>query len=366
MKTDLLVQINKAFLFTVIWLLLFLCPAAIAQVLIDNTDSNFSTVGYWNTSSTVEGYYGTDYRIASAGTGSKTATWHYTVTQAGQYDIYAQWCGWDGRAPDAPFTIYNNGVALTTVIVDQRGTGGVFNYLATCTLATGSLDITVTDDASAKVVADAVMIDPVPMTDPVELYVGFGDSITRGTADDISSDGTGYEPILASLLSIEYGYSIIVANEGVSGNTSLDGLNRIQAVLDNYPSAQYIIVQFGTNDAFTPVESGLGLTSGDDGYEGSFKDNIQQIITAILDAGKTPLLAKVPIAFSPYTYLNVSLIEYNAVLDELKEIAGNNIFITPPNFYAFFSNNPGYIYDGLHPDGLGYQSMAAIWFNSLK
>ena len=52
----------------------------------------------------------------------------------------------------------------------------------------------------------------------------------------------------------------------------------------------------------------------------------------------------------------------------------NNITITPPDFYNYFKHidpgtgNPRYedqYADNLHPKGVGYQSMAGLWFDAL-
>ena len=199
-----------------------------------------------------------------------------------------------------------------------------------------------------------------------DIYVGFGDSITAGSHDDIDSDGKGYEPILATLLSDEIGYPNFVENEGVSGNLSIDGVNRIASVLSAHPSALYYLILFGTNDAMElpAIPSGLGLHSGNPNYSGTFKENMQTIITMIKTAGKIPYLAKIPIAFAPYTSLNTFIQEYNQVVDEL--VSENSIGVIPPDFYSFFSNNPGQISsDGLHPNGIGYQSMAQLWSDAL-
>jgi len=194
-------------------------------------------------------------------------------------------------------------------------------------------------------------------------YVAVGDSITRGSQDDIGSDGIGYEPVLKNLLDSETGYSHTVINEGISGDDSSDGLDFLPAILNAHPEATYFLVQFGTNDAWTPRPSGLDLQPGDDGYAGSFKDNIQQIITAIKNAGKIPYLAEVPIAFDPYTALNPYLQLYNLVIHQLR--TENSISVVPPPFYCFFESNPDQIADGLHPNGVGYQSMAILWRDSL-
>jgi lysophospholipase L1-like esterase len=206
-------------------------------------------------------------------------------------------------------------------------------------------------------------IDSFPTGD---YYVAVGDSITRGVShDDIPSDGIGYEPVLKYRLDLEKEYPHIVVNEGMSGYTSADGAVQIATTLSGHPLARYYLVMYGTNDAdiLELVPSGLGLGPGDAGYSGSYKDNMQRIISAILAAGKTPYLAKVPYADNPQ-FNNTFLENYNDVVDEL--IFDNDILVIPPDFYAHFQRNPsGLSFDGFHPNGVGYQSMADLWFTAL-
>jgi lysophospholipase L1-like esterase len=121
---------------------------------------------------------------------------------------------------------------------------------------------------------------------------------------------------------------------------------------------------YGTNDARLPgvVPSGKGLSPGDPGYRGSYKENLQLIISAIRSAGKIPYLAKVP--YATYSSIDISSIrEYNVVVDEL--VAANNIAVPPPDFFSYFQKNPDEIPDGLHPNKIGYESMANLWFIAL-
>jgi lysophospholipase L1-like esterase len=139
-----------------------------------------------------------------------------------------------------------------------------------------------------------------------------------------------------------------------------------------------------------PVPSGLGLHEGEAGYAGSYKDNMQQIIDEILGAGMEPLLAKVPIALGPCgnpndcgryddpiedAERNNLIEEYNQVVDEL--VSANGISVTPPDFYNYFleddpdTGEPRYetqynVNDNYHPNGIGYQSMADLWFSALS
>jgi lysophospholipase L1-like esterase len=222
-------------------------------------------------------------------------------------------------------------------------------------------------------------------------YVGMGDSITWGAGDDTSSDNTsldgrdgprGYQPVLNDLLTGRRKFPHRIANEGIGGNHAKDGKDTIHALLGKHPDALAFLVLYGTNDSHrTPyrVPSGLGLLPTDPGYDASYKDNMQQIINAIKGAGKGVFLAKVPVtlgeASTGYQFpdpqsasRNKLIREYNEVVDEL--VDANGIIIPPPDFYAYFTGvNPAtgnYRYqeeyfDNLHPNGLGYRSMAKLW-----
>ena len=207
-----------------------------------------------------------------------------------------------------------------------------------------------------------------------EYYVGFGDSITNGSHDTIPSDNIsadtrnatrGFTPLLSNLLTTSRGHPVLVANEGVSGNTAADGLARIQAILQKHPQSQYFLVMFGTNDAYQGVPSGLGLSPGNAGYVNSFKDRMQQIINAIVAAGKQPILARAPVWLPINGTQDQRQQQYNQVVLEL--VAANAISVTPPDFYAYFAaTHPTEYDDHIHPNGVGYQSMADIWDQALS
>jgi lysophospholipase L1-like esterase len=197
---------------------------------------------------------------------------------------------------------------------------------------------------------------------PAEYYVAVGDSITFGynddfPGDDISLDGRnsggGYEPILNNLLTAANGVPHTVVNVGVNGATSANGAAQISTTLSNHPAAKYYLVMYGTNDA----RQSPAVPSG------SYKANMQAIISAILAAGKTPYLAKVPYSSAPGIDI-LSIQNYNLVVDEL--VFDNEILVIPPDFYTYFQSNPGKLgSDGIHPNGTGYQSMADLWFTAL-
>jgi lysophospholipase L1-like esterase len=235
-------------------------------------------------------------------------------------------------------------------------------------------------------VIDAFVIDsagaPVPgaATHDQAIQVGIGDydaamgdSITTGVRDDVPSDdnsqdgrntGGGYTPILNDLLTGATGRPHTVVDEGVPGAISADGLSLIPTLLQKHPNAQRFLIMYGTNDTGIPVPSGLGLQPGNPGYPGSFKDNMQRIIDAIKGAEKVAILAKAPVALPLNGQRDTIVQQYNLVIDEL--VTANNIPVTPPDFHAYFATHYTTEYgDELHPNGIGYQSMANLWFQAL-
>jgi lysophospholipase L1-like esterase len=121
---------------------------------------------------------------------------------------------------------------------------------------------------------------------------------------------------------------------------------------------------YGTNDR---EPSGVGLNPTDVDYPGTYKDNMQRIITEIQSAGKVVALAKLPVVLNGQgidPQRDVGIQEYNQVIDEL--VAANNITLTPPNLYSYFASHYSTEFaDWVHPNGLGYQSMAQLWFQAL-
>ena len=80
------------------------------------------------------------------------------------------------------------------------------------------------------------------------MIVAFGDSLTAGVA------GRSYPDDLQDLLD-QHGLRYRVDNQGVSGDTSTDGLARIDNVIADHPAL--VLVEFGGNDGLrgTPVSA---------------------------------------------------------------------------------------------------------------
>ncbi len=218
-----------------------------------------------------------------------------------------------------------------------------------------------------------------------DYYVAIGDSITFGVGDDIAgdnasadgrNDGGGFTPILNDLLTTQRVRPHTVENEGVPGDTSAGGLLALPSVLTQHPEAQRYLVKYGMNDAkpFLPVPSGLGLTACDAGYPGTFKDNMLRMVNLIQASGRALIIAKINVALAdgagatelypdPDQGARSLLIkDFNLVIDELADNPVNGLTVAGPDFYTYFLANYGAEYsDPIHPNGLGYQSMASLW-----
>jgi lysophospholipase L1-like esterase len=215
-----------------------------------------------------------------------------------------------------------------------------------------------------------------------------GDSITWGLLDDIMLDnistdgrntGTGYAIGLNDYLSAgNPGKPVSVINDGISGEKTAEGVARLASVLARTPSAQAYLVGFGTNDSggSLPLLSGFGKNPGNSGYDGSYKDYMQQIIDAITlpppeGAGKLVFFAKIPPYLSS-SIRNNRIYEFNQVIDELVTQLKNQYplrykMFTSPDFHSYFTLNPDEMHaDQIHPNGSGYQSMARLWCEALN
>lgn len=99
--------------------------------------------------------------------------------------------------------------------------------------------------------AAAPAAQPAPAADARPVIVAFGDSLTAGYGTD---SGNSYPDFLEKDLNAK-GFPYHVVNAGISGNTTKDGVDRLDDVLALKPALA--IVAFGGNDGLRglPIES---------------------------------------------------------------------------------------------------------------
>ncbi|MCR9296202.1 MAG: S8 family serine peptidase [bacterium] len=85
--------------------------------IIDNGEPGFQSSGEW-THWQLEGFRG-DMHYSTSGVGNDTASWTFAVTP-GDYSVAASWTTLANRATNAPFSIYDGGTLLNTVLINQE------------------------------------------------------------------------------------------------------------------------------------------------------------------------------------------------------------------------------------------------------
>lgn len=110
------------------------------------------------------------------------------------------------------------------------------------------------------------------------VYLAFGDSITEGTGET-DPDETGYPTRLQTLLRQAGIQNARVENHGVGGETTLEGLGRINSVLSD--GGDYILIMEGTNDIRQQISTGSTLF------------NLERMVERAQDAQVVPVWASV-------------------------------------------------------------------------
>jgi acyl-CoA thioesterase-1 len=167
------------------------------------------------------------------------------------------------------------------------------------------------------------------------VLVAFGDSLTAGFG---AEPGKSYPDYLQRAIDNK-GYRWRVVNEGVSGNTTTDGLARLPEVLAQKP--EIVILELGANDGLR----GLPITTT--------KANLEQMIQQLQTAGARVVLAgmTLPPNYGP---------DYIRPFENLyKELASKYKVTLIPFLLAGVGGNAALMQqDGLHPTAAGNRRVA--------
>lgn len=166
---------------------------------------------------------------------------------------------------------------------------------------------------------------PLPKTATVAIL---GDSLSYGTGADKGQD-------YPSLLAANTGWNII--NAGVPGDTSADGLERLQYLLDNH-EIDLLIVELGGNDFLRRVP------------EAETMNNLKSILTEIKANNIQPLLVAIP-EFSPFGAAVGSLSDHKLYEQLAKE---TNTPLIKDIFSDVLGKN-ALKADPIHPNAEGYR-----------
>ncbi len=81
---------------------------------------------------------------------------------------------------------------------------------------------------------------------------------------------------------------LCIANGGIAGDVSQNGLGQVREYLGLFPNARYFVVGYGTND--------LGMWPEVERTSPMIIENLNQMVRAIRDGGRQPILLNVPYA----------------------------------------------------------------------
>ncbi len=120
--------------------------------------------GNWTRSTNVAGFFGDDYQVHAATTGTAWARWTPRLPSSGYYKVYMRWTAASDRSSGSTVTIRTPSGAYNRYI-NQRINGsawvslGQYYFASGYSPASGSITLSATG-ANGYVVADAVMFTP--------------------------------------------------------------------------------------------------------------------------------------------------------------------------------------------------------------
>lgn len=155
-------------------------------------------------------------------------------------------------------------------------------------------------------------------------WIAYGDSLTAGYG---AAEGNDYPTLLAERL------GIAIHNFGVSGDTTLDGLNRIDAVLQLKP--RVVLLCLGGND-------GLKKSSAD-----QMISNLSQMIDRFHETGSFVVLIGIRSA---------SFRDTNS--KRFKQLAKEKQVLYVADILDDVLGSPALMSDYIHPNDAGYKAIA--------
>jgi acyl-CoA thioesterase I len=194
------------------------------------------------------------------------------------------------------------------------------------------------NEVSAKPVAPS----RAAATHPPRVVI-LGDSLTSGLGLD---PGDAYPALLQRKLK-EQGSAWEVVNAGVSGDTSADGLRRVDWALEG--DAEVLILALGANDGLRALPAA------------QMKDNLQQIITRARQRGIAVMLVGME---APPNFGERYATEFRSVFTDLA--AANHLTFVPFLLEGVAGVSSLNQADGLHPTARGAARIADTLWPSLE
>lgn len=185
-------------------------------------------------------------------------------------------------------------------------------------------------------------------------YRAFGDSITEGVIrpGDVPISTPGYPVPLATFLGAFLNQpGVFVANDGVGGENTSEGLGRLAGLNARSPR-QYAFIMEGANDAVQLVDANTVAA------------NLRGMVRNTIAVGGVPIISTV----TPRNQAgfvgggNVRVARYNELIVPMAR-AEDALLVDQ---WSVFFRQPSYFSDLQHPTVQGYTVMAVAWFRGLQ
>ena len=197
-------------------------------------------------------------------------------------------------------------------------------------------------EPSSTAASEPARGEPQPAAAPIDgpAIVTFGDSLTAGVA------GRSYPSDLQDLLTA-HGYNYRIDNQGVSGDTTTDGLARIGNVIAEHPAL--VILEFGGNDGLRGIP--VNAT----------KKNLQEMIMRLKEADIPIVLLGITL---PPNYGPDYVKPFTAIFPELAR--QYHLKLMPFLLLNVYQHPDLMQPDGIHPNGEGNKIVAEDVFHLIE
>ncbi|MGN9912874.1 FAD-dependent oxidoreductase [Phytohabitans sp. LJ34] len=132
-------------------------PPGPGEFVVDSKDVGVTRAGTWVTSTSIGGYYGSDYEHdGNTAKGVNRLRFRPSLPSAGTYQVYLRWTADPNRASNVPVDIVHGG-GIANRVVDQRVDGGQWVSMGSYTFAAGTAGSLLirTEATDGYVIADA-------------------------------------------------------------------------------------------------------------------------------------------------------------------------------------------------------------------
>jgi lysophospholipase L1-like esterase len=196
---------------------------------------------------------------------------------------------------------------------------------------------------------------------PFKTILCFGDSITYGitlqapgpdAGEGVLSLTEGYVPKLWRLLEAEHGTGIMLVNDGIGGETTDDGLARFQEEVQTYRPDLVLLLE------------GVVDVNNDAPRFPVVRANLAEMMHIAHREGTHVIIGTYPL-LSPDGFRNSGAENVPRLNDIIRQEAAKQ-GVPVADHEKAFTDTTGQGPDGLHPNNLGYEVIAQVWFDAIE